>query len=152
MNLTFRQATLDDLPAIVRMLADDFLGATREDPAEPLDEKYIKAFQEITASDTNELIVTELDSAIIGTMQLTFIPGISRLGSRRLLIEAVRVDGKLRGQGVGKKMILWAIERAKDAGCGAVQLTSDNARKDAHRFYQDLGFEGSHLGMKFTIS
>jgi GNAT superfamily N-acetyltransferase len=152
MNLTFRPATIDDLPAIVRMLVDDFLGATREDATEPLDERYVTAFNEIDVSDTNELIVTELDGAVTGTMQLTFIPGISRLGSRRLLIEAVRVSSKLRGQGIGKKMILWAIERAKDAGCGSVQLTSDNARKDAHRFYEDLGFEGSHLGMKFTIS
>jgi GNAT superfamily N-acetyltransferase len=151
MSLIFRQATLADLPAIVRLLADDFLGAAREKPAEPLDENYIKAFGEIDASDTNELIVVELDGAIAGTMQLTFIPGISRLGAKRLLIEAVRVDGKLRGHGIGKKMMEWAIERAKDAGCGSAQLTSDNARKDAHRFYESLGFEGSHLGMKLTI-
>ncbi|HEV7644825.1 MAG TPA: GNAT family N-acetyltransferase [Pyrinomonadaceae bacterium] len=157
MNITFRQAALDDLPAIVRMLADDFLGATRENPAEPLEESYLKAFKEIDASDSNELIVVESGSAkgasgiIVGTMQLTFIPGISRLGAKRLLIEAVRVDSKLRGAGIGKKMVQWAIERAKTAGCQSVQLTSDNARKDAHRFYENLGFKGSHLGMKLSL-
>ena len=152
MNLIFRQATLDDLPVIVRMLADDFLGATREDAGEPLNENYLKAFAEIDASEANELIVVELDGKVVGTMQLTFIPGISRLGAKRLLIEAVRVDSSLRGHGIGKKMIEWAIGRAKSAGCQSVQLTSDNARKDAHRFYENLGFKGSHLGMKFTIS
>ncbi len=157
MNINFRQATIDDLPAIVRMLADDFLGASRENPAEPLDENYIKAFREIDASDGNELIVVESGNAdgaggtIVGTMQLTFIPGISRLGAKRLLIEAVRVDGKSRGAGIGKKMIEWAIERAKNTGCQSVQLTSDNARKDAHRFYESLGFKGSHLGMKLSL-
>ncbi len=100
------------------------------------------------------MIVVESDGAggiIVGTMQLTFIPGISRLGAKRLLIEAVRVDSKLRGAGIGKKMIEWAIERARTAGCQSVQLTSDNARKGAHRFYENLGFKGSHLGMKLSL-
>jgi GNAT superfamily N-acetyltransferase len=159
MDLIFRQAALDDLPVIVRMLADDFLGATREDPTEPLNEKYLKAFKEIDASEANQLIVvlSELPASagsakkMVGTMQLTFIPGISRLGAKRLLIEAVRVDSSLRGHGIGKKMIEWAIGRAKNAGCQSVQLTSDNARTDAHRFYENLGFKGSHLGMKLTL-
>ena len=159
MNLEFRQATIDDLPEVVRLLADDFLGTTRENPEEPLNENYVEAFKEIDDSDTNELIVvlSELPASagsakkIVGTMQLTFIPGISRLGARRLLIEAVLVDGKLRGGGIGKQMMEWALERAKKAGCQSVQLTSDNSRKDAHRFYENLGFKGSHLGMKLSL-
>lgn len=151
MNLTFRQATTHDLPAIVRMLADDLLGATREEATEPLNEKYVTAFSEIAASDTNELIVSELDGQVVGTMQLTFIPGISHMGAKRLLIEAVRTHSQHRGQGMGRKMMEYAIERAKEKGCAAVQLTTDNARIDAHRFYESLGFVGSHLGMKLKI-
>ena len=151
MNLIFRQAIFNDLPAIVRMLADDFLGTNRERLEDPLPESYVKAFEEIEASETNELIVAELDGAIVGTTQLTFIPGISQLGAKRLLIEAVRVDSKYRGCGIGKQMMQWAIERAKTAGCKTVQLTTNNDRKDAHRFYENLGFKGSHLGMKLAL-
>ena len=151
MNITYRQATIEDLPAIVRLLADDFLGTTRERIEDPLPESYIKAFEEITSSDTNELIVVESGGEIVGTMQLTFIPGISQLGAKRLLIEAVRVDGKYRGRGIGKQMMQWAIERAKEKGCKTVQLTTNNERKDAHRFYESLGFKGSHLGMKLKL-
>ena len=135
----------------VRMLGDDFLGTNRETPTEPLDENYVKAFGEIEASDTNELIVVEVDGAVAGTMQLTFIPGISQLGAKRLLIEAVRVDSKYRGRGIGKEMMRWAIRRAGEKGCKTVQLTTNNERKDAHRFYENLGFEGSHLGMKLSL-
>jgi GNAT superfamily N-acetyltransferase len=155
MNIAFRPAAINDLPAIVRLLADDFLGTNRERVEDPLPESYLKAFEEIDAGDTNELIVVELANetggAIVGTMQLTFIPGISTLGAKRLLIEAVRVDGKYRGRGIGKKMMEWAIERAKEKGCKTVQLTTHNERKDAHRFYESLGFKGSHLGMKLSL-
>jgi GNAT superfamily N-acetyltransferase len=151
MDLIFRQATINDLPEIVRMLADDFLGTDRERVEDPLPQSYVKAFEEINAGDTNELIITESDGRIVGTMQLTFIPGISQLGARRLLIEAVRVDSKYRGIGIGKKMMQWAIERAREKCCRTVQLTTNNNRKDAHRFYAQLGFKGSHLGMKLSL-
>lgn len=151
MNLVFRQATIEDLPGIVRMLADDFLGTTRERYEDPLPDGYLKAFAEIEASETNELVVAEMGGQVIGTMQLTFIPGISQLGAKRLLIEAVRVDGEYRGRGIGKQMMEWAIERAKNAGCATVQLTTNNDRTDAHRFYENLGFKGSHLGMKLSL-
>lgn len=172
MNLVFRPATKQDLPEIVRMLADDFLGAARERYQEPLPESYLKAFEEINASETNELIVvlsepsasadallsepgavaTGLNSeTIVGTMQLTFIPGISMQGAKRMLIEAVRVDAEYRGRGIGKKMMQWAIERARAEGCLTVQLTTNADRKDAHRFYESLGFKGSHLGMKLSL-
>lgn len=150
-NLKFREATRKDLPEIVRMLADDFLGATRERYENPLPENYVKAFEEIEADKNNELIVAEKDGEIVGTLQITFIPSISLLGGKRATIEAVRVDEKYRGQNFGKELILWAIERAKAEDCLLVQLTTNAERKDAHRFYENLGFKGSHLGMKLYL-
>jgi GNAT superfamily N-acetyltransferase len=151
MNLKFRQATREDLPEIVRMLADDFLGATRERYENPLPESYIKAFAEIEADKNNELIVAEIDGEIVGTLQITFTPSISFQGGKRATVESVRVDAKYRGRGIGKELMKWAIERAGEENCFAVQLTTNSERKDAHRFYQNLGFERSHLGMKLRL-
>jgi len=151
MNLKFRQATREDLPEIVRMLADDFLGATRERYENPLPDSYIKAFEEIAADKNNELVVAEMNGKIVGTLQITFTPSISFQGGKRATIESVRVDAKYRGQGIGKQLMQWAIERAKAENCFAMQLTTNADRKDAHRFYEDLGFTGSHLGMKLYL-
>jgi ribosomal protein S18 acetylase RimI-like enzyme len=151
MNLEFRQATREDLPEIVRMLADDFLGATRERYENPLPESYVKAFEEISADKNNELIVAENDGAIVGTLQITFTPSISFQGGKRATVESVRVDAKFRGQGLGKDLMLWAIERAKKEGCHTLQLTTNSDRADAHRFYENLGFKGTHLGMKLYL-
>jgi GNAT superfamily N-acetyltransferase len=151
MNLKFRQATREDLPEIVRMLADDFLGTTRERYENPLPESYIRAFEEIEADKNNELIVAEKDGEIVGTLQITFTPSISFQGGKRAGVESVRVDEKYRGQGIGKELMKWAINRAREENCVAVQLTTNAERKDAHRFYENLGFEGSHLGMKLYL-
>lgn len=151
MNLGFREATREDLPEIVRMLADDFLGATRERYENPLPESYVKAFEEIDADKNNELIVAEIDGEIVGTLQITFTPSISLQGGKRATVESVRVDAEQRGQGLGKELMLWAIERAKSEGCYILQLTTNSERTDAHRFYENLGFEGSHLGMKIYL-
>lgn len=151
MNLEFRQATHEDLPEIVRMLADDFLGAARERDETPLPESYIKAFEEIEADKNNELIIAETDGQIVGTLQITFTPSISFQGGKRATVESVRVDGKFRGQGIGKELMLWAIERARKENCVAIQLTTNAERTDAHRFYENLGFKGSHLGMKLYL-
>jgi len=150
-EIKFRQATREDLPEIVRMLADDFLGTKRERYENPLPESYIKAFEEIAADKNNELVVAELDGKIVGTLQITFTPSISFQGGKRATVESVRVDEKYRGQGIGKKLMQWAIERAKAENCFAMQLTTNADRKDAHRFYEDLGFTGSHLGMKLYL-
>lgn len=150
-SLNFRPATIEDLPAIVRMLADDFLGSQRERYEEPLPESYLKAFAEIDSSPNNELIVAEIDGEVIGTMQLTFIPNIAFQGGKRMLIESVRVESKLRGQGIGKKFMEFAINRAKEKDCLFVQLTTAADRTDAHRFYKDLGFTASHVGMKLKL-
>jgi GNAT superfamily N-acetyltransferase len=151
MQLKFRQATREDLPEIVRMLADDFLGARRERYDNPLPESYVKAFEEIEADKNNELIVAEKDGEVIGTLQITFTPSISFQGGKRATVESVRVDAKYRGQGVGKELMKWAINRAREEDCFAVQLTTNAEREDAHRFYENLGFKGSHLGMKLYL-
>jgi GNAT superfamily N-acetyltransferase len=151
MNLKFREATREDLPEIVRMLADDFLGATRERDENPLPESYVKAFEEIEADKNNELIIAEIDGEIVGTLQITFTPSISFQGGKRATVESVRVDEKYRGRGIGKQLMFWAIERARRENCFAVQLTTNANRIDAHRFYENLGFKGSHLGMKLYL-
>jgi len=151
MKLKFRQATRKDLSEIVRMLADDFLGTTRERYENPLPESYVKAFEEINADKNNELIVAEKDGKIVGTLQITFTPSISFQGGKRATVESVRVDDKYRGQGFGKELMKWAINRAREENCVAIQLTTNSDRKDAHRFYENLGFKGTHLGMKLYL-
>jgi ribosomal protein S18 acetylase RimI-like enzyme len=151
MPLKFRQATSKDLPEIVRMLADDFLGATRERYENPLPESYYKAFEEIAADKNNELIVAEKDSTIVGTLQITFTPSISFQGGKRATVESVRVDASFRGQGIGRELMLFAIDRAKAENCVSMQLTTNADRTDAHRFYENLGFQKSHLGMKLSL-
>jgi len=150
-DLKFRPAVKQDLPEIVRMLADDFLDQTRELYESPLPESYIKAFEEIDGDRNNELIVVENECEIIGTLQITFTPSISFQGGKRETVESVRVDEQYRGQGIGKEMMKWAIERAKQENCISMQLTTNLERTDAHRFYENLGFEKSHLGMKLKL-
>lgn len=147
-DLVFRAATRADLPAIVTMLADDSLGATRESPDDPA---YAAAFDAIDADPRNSLVVADRSGEVVGTMQLTYIPGLSRRGSERLQIEAVRIRTDQRGRGLGREMIQWAVDRARERGCRLVQLTTDKRRVDAHRFYASLGFTASHEGMKLTL-
>ncbi len=149
-NPVFRPARIEDLPAIVAMLADDPLGAARE--GDPGDKRYLAAFERIDADPYDELIVAEHEGEVVGTMQLTYLAGLSRLGAERCQIEAVRVGAAMRGQGLGRRMIAWAIDRARERGCAMVQLTSDKTRTDAHRFYHSLGFTASHEGYKLSLS
>ena len=151
MKLNFRQATREDLPEIVRMLADDFLGAQRERYENPLPESYFKAFEEIDADKNNELIVAEMNGAVVGTLQITFTPSISFQGGKRATVESVRVDAQFRGQGIGRELMLFAINRARAENCVSMQLTTNADRRDAHRFYENLGFKKSHLGMKLSL-
>jgi GNAT superfamily N-acetyltransferase len=148
-DLVVRRAGLADLPAIVAMLADDPLGAARETDASF--DGYQMAFMEIDADPRQNLVVGEHGGEVVATLQLTIIPGLSRRGAKRGLIEAVRVRSDQRGSGLGRELIIWAIERAREAGCVIVQLTTDKTRLDAHRFYQSLGFEDSHVGMKLNL-
>jgi ribosomal protein S18 acetylase RimI-like enzyme len=148
--VAFREARASDLPAIVAMLADDDLGRGREVAA--ITPVYERAFAEIQASPDNRLIVAEQDGAVVGCLQLTIIPGLSRQGASRGLVEAVRVASDARGDGVGEAMIRHAIELAKEAGCRLVQLTSDKRRARAHEFYRRLGFQATHEGFKLELA
>ncbi|MCX6079637.1 MAG: GNAT family N-acetyltransferase [Chloroflexi bacterium] len=150
-DIIFRLAIRDDLPEIVRMLADDELGRQREDYKLPLPDCYFEAFEMIEGSSFFELIVAELSGHIVGSLQLIYIPSLSYKGGLRAQVESVRVDEHLRGQGIGKCMMEWAIERARQHGAHILQLTTHHTRKDAHRFYERLGFTGSHLGMKLSL-
>lgn len=144
--ISIRRATADDLPAILAMLANDQLGATREsaDDLTP----YRRAFEEIDADSNQRLVVAERNGEVIGTLQLTLIPGLSRRGTKRGLIEAVRVHTDARGLGLGSTLMRWAIDESRANGCTLVQLTSDKTRTDAHRFYERLGFVATHEGYK----
>ena len=146
-----RPAQADDLPAIVAMLADDPLGATREELHDPLPEAYRKAFVAISEDPNQLLAVAERDGVVVGTLQLTFLPGIARRGAWRGQIEAVRVAASARGTGLGRTMVDWAIDECRRRGCTLVQLTSDATRTDAHRFYGALGFTPSHVGFKRAL-
>ena len=148
MDVEIRRATAADVPAIVAMLADDPLGATRESPGDPA---YAAAFAEIDADPRQHLAVAAVAGSVVGTLQLTFIPGLSRRGSTRALIEAVRVRSDRRGSGLGRLLAEWAIETARSRGAAMVQLTTDASREDAHRFYERLGFVASHVGMKLIF-
>lgn len=149
--LVFRQAVVEDLPYIVDMLSDDPLGAKRERFEVPLPASYFEAFDAISNNPTNELVVATLNNRVVGVLQLTFIPNISYQGGWRALIEGVRVSSEYRGQGIGRKLFEYAINRAKEQGCHMVQLTMDKQRTDAQRFYQSLGFEASHEGFKLHL-
>jgi len=146
-----RNARRDDVPAIVGLLADDTLGASREQPTDPLPQAYWDAFDAISAHPSNELLVAESNGEVVGCLQLTVIPGLSRQGALRGQIEGVRVSSKHRGQRIGEALVEAASDRARTLGCVLVQLTSDRRRVDAHRFYQRLGFESTHIGMKRAI-
>jgi GNAT superfamily N-acetyltransferase len=148
MTLLIRPANRADVAAIVHLLADDPLGSQREAYADPLPQSYWDAFDAISADPNNELVVVEDASKIIGTLQLTIIPYLTYRGGKRAQIEAVRVDRAYRGTGIGRKLFLWAIERAREHDCHVVQLTTDKKRPDALRFYESLGFVASHEGMK----
>jgi len=150
-ELVFRRARREDLPSIVRMLAEDELGSQRERFEDPLPESYYWAFEQIENDSNHELIAAEMDGAVVGTLHLMFIPSISYQGGLRAQVESVRVDGKYRGRGIGNEMMKWAVERARARGAHLVQLTTHRSREDAHRFYERLGFKGSHLGMKLNL-
>jgi GNAT superfamily N-acetyltransferase len=148
-DLTIRPATAGDVPAIVAMLADDVLGATRESPDDLA--PYLAAFAVIDADPHQKLVVAERDGRVVGTLQLTILPGLSRRATTRALVEAVRVAASERGSGLGTELFRWAIDEARRCGCGLVQLTTDRARTDAHRFYESLGFEPTHIGYKLNL-
>ena len=150
-DIVFRLARRADLPSIVRMLADDELGSQRERHENPLPDSYYSAFEQIKNDPNHELIVAEQNGEVIGTLHLMFLPSVSFQGGLRAQIESVRVDKRFQSQGIGSEMMKWSTERARQRGAHVVQLTTHKTRLDAHRFYEKLGFKGSHLGMKLSL-
>jgi ribosomal protein S18 acetylase RimI-like enzyme len=150
-QVVFRSARRDDVRRIVELLADDMLGVSREHVSNPVSEVYLSAFDAIMAQQGNSIVVAELNGEIVGCLQLTLVPGLSRRGATRAFIEGVRVSSSVRGRRIGELLVLDAIERARAASCSLVQLTTDAARKDAHRFYERLGFSATHIGYKMEI-
>ncbi|MEV7288189.1 GNAT family N-acetyltransferase [Streptomyces sp. NPDC093252] len=148
-DLEIRRATAGDIPAIVALLADDPLGARRESPDDPA--PYLTAFERIAADPHQHLVVAVREDRVIGTLQLTVVPGLSRRGATRSIIEAVRIHADERGSGLGSRLIEWAVAESREQGCQLVQLTSDSTRTDAHRFYERLGFTASHVGFKLHL-
>ena len=148
-GVIFRDARRDEVPRIVALLVDDLISASRE---APLGDAYWAAFDDIAADPRNRLIVAEAGGEVAGVLQLTLIPGLTRNGMLRGQIEGVHVAATHRGQGLGRAMIAWAMDEARRAGCGLVQLTSDKRRADAIRFYRSLGFEATHEGLKASLA
>ncbi|MEU6143329.1 GNAT family N-acetyltransferase [Streptomyces sp. NPDC047081] len=148
-DLEMRPATAQDVPAIVAMLADDPLGAQRESPDDLT--PYLAALERLAADPNQHLVVATRDDRVVGTLQLTIVPGLSRQGATRSIIEGVRIHADERGSGLGTQLIEWAIDASRREGCQLVQLTSDNTRTDAHRFYERLGFTASHVGFKLQL-
>jgi GNAT superfamily N-acetyltransferase len=149
--LTFRDATEDDLPVIVAMLADDQLGKAREDSSLPLHQAYRDAFDAIKRDENQRLIVVVDGATPVGTMQLSFLPGLSSKGAWRGQLEAVRVVSTRRSEGIGALMVAWAVAQCRERGCTSLQLTTNKTRKDAHRFYEKLAFVRSHEGYKLPL-
>ncbi|MFE6178068.1 GNAT family N-acetyltransferase [Streptomyces sp. NPDC056464] len=148
-DLEIRPAVADDIPAIVGMLADDPLGAQREslDDLTP----YFAAFERLSGDPNQHMVVAAREGRVIGTLQLTVIPGLSRRGATRSVIESVRIHADERGSGLGTLLIEWAIDESRRLDCQLVQLTSDQSRTDARRFYERLGFTASHVGFKLEL-
>ena len=150
-TVSARPALIDDLPAIVGLLADDVLGQGRENIGSPLHSDYFDAFEAIEDDPNQVFVVFEAEDVIVGCLQLSFIPGLSRQGAWRGQIESVRISSERRGAGMGQEMISWAIDTCRERGCQIIQLTSDKTRHDAAEFYSSLGFVSSHEGFKQTI-
>jgi ribosomal protein S18 acetylase RimI-like enzyme len=150
-EIVFRPAQSADLPSIVTLLADDDLGRSREDASAPLNGKYVDAFDALQRDPNQLMAVLVAGGVVVGCIQISFIPGLSRLGMWRGQIESVRIASNCRGEGLGRRLIEWAIAECRKRGCGLVQLTTDKSRLDARRFYESLGFRASHEGMKLNL-
>jgi GNAT superfamily N-acetyltransferase len=148
--MALREARRDDVPVIMRLLAEDQISAQRDDPDGDM-APYFAAFDAIAANPDNHVYVWEEEGAIVGCLQLTFLPGLLLRGGLRAQVEGVRVDRRHRGRKIGERMIAEAVAMARAEGCILVQLMSNKDRRDAHRFYRRLGFVASHEGMKLKL-
>ncbi|MFF4152707.1 GNAT family N-acetyltransferase [Streptomyces sp. NPDC001651] len=148
-DLEIRPAVADDVPAIVGMLANDPLGAQRESPDDLT--PYLAALERLQGDPHQHVVVAVREGRVVGTLQLTIVPGLSRRGATRSIIEGVRIHADERGTGLGTQLIEWAVDESRRQDCRLVQLTSDRTRTDAHRFYERLGFTASHTGFKLQL-
>lgn len=147
-KIHIRKADSDDLPAIIQLLADDLLGAQREDSTMPPNALYLKAWDNISNNYNSEIFVVEDQGKVIGVAQLDYLQYLTYQGGRRAQIEGVRVHKEYRNEGIGKKLFQFLIEKARQSDCHLVQLTTDISRPKALKFYEGLGFVKSHVGMK----
>ncbi|MCD2496958.1 GNAT family N-acetyltransferase [Microbacterium nymphoidis] len=153
-EITLRHATTDDLDDLMRLMSDDPVSAARGDRNDASDRPhYARALRTVIEDPANDIVVgADAEGRVIATLQLTLIPGLARRGATRLLVEAVRVASHLRSRGTGEAMMRWVMDvAAPQTGADLVQLTSDSARADAHRFYLRLGFTDSHIGFKYQV-
>ena len=152
MDVILRHAIEDDVPALVGLIAADQIATNRDGIRGDEDHAaYVAAFRAIDADAAHILLVAESAGEVVGTLQLSFLPGLARRGSWRAQVEAVRVRSDLRGRRLGEAMMSWAIDESRRRGCALLQLTTDKQRVDAHRFYERLGFVASHDGMKLPL-
>ncbi len=149
-TVTFRPARSGELAEIIALLADDKLGVNRES-FEGSSQAYEQAFAEIDGDPNNMIYVAEDNGLVIGCLQVTFIANLTFKGGRRALIEAVRIADSHQGQGLGQRLMEHVIDLARERGCRIVQLTSNKERDDAIRFYEQLGFQSSHVGFKLYL-
>ena len=149
--MIFRKATVKDLPFIVEMLANDKLGKLREAFTDPLPDSYYNAFNAVDADPNQELIVADNGGEVVGTLQITFTPGLTYQGSIRATVEPVRIKETMTGKGIGQQMMEWSIQRARERKAHIIQLTSNKQRPDAIRFYEKLAFNASHEGLKMEL-
>ena len=150
-TVSLRDARREEIPLIVAMLADDMLGSTRDAVVDPLPPAYYAAFDAIAASRDNRLLIAELDGEAVGSLQITFIPGLAKVGASKMLVEQVRVVGARRGTGIGREIMAAVVALARARHCKSVELASHRRRTDAHRFYARLGFVASHVGMTLAL-
>jgi GNAT superfamily N-acetyltransferase len=151
-QVVLREAVVDDVPALIALLADDQLGAARDGVNSEADrQEYLRAFRALDEDPAHLLVVATDGPDIVATMQLSFLPGLARRGALRAQIEAVRVHANHRSGGIGAAMFTWAIDEARRRRCALVQLTTDKSRADAHRFYERFGFVASHEGLKLHL-
>jgi GNAT superfamily N-acetyltransferase len=147
-DLSIREAGAGDLKAIIRLHEEDELGSHGDAWTPENRPAYEAAFAAIARSPENKLFVAVDGDEIVGTFQLTFIPNLTGRGALRVKVESVKVKAARRSTGIGERMMVFIEEQARLGGAAMLELSSNKTRKDAHRFYERLGFLRSHEGFK----
>ena len=146
-----RDATEADLPRLLELLAQLSLATPREEIGPPLPERYREAFREIDADPRQRLLVLEVGGRVVGSVTLLIVPNVTHIGRPYAIVENVVVDEAVRGSGHGELLIRYAVEEARRAGCYKLSLTSSKRRKEAHRFYERMGFQATHEGYRVDL-